>query len=435
MKRISSFLGAAVLATLIGCGGGGGSQFFGEVSGIVTDANGDPVRGARVTAAGRETFSNSAGSYVLTRVVEGDQIVRAEITQNGIDFSGQNVARIFGEDRTQTINIAVARTSLQAGIHGTVRDRFGNRIAGAKVFAMGNALTSSVAFTNSSGDYIMRGLMSGVNYQLTASARTFENDVDSVNLVPGEDPRFDFILGDGTNPAMLPPQNLSAVAWTTPSEITRSPSQRAGIEAVKNMLLPKRKVQTGRTTVNGNNVEVDLFWDEYTSNFDMLLGFGIYRSSTSGGQSTAIDFMRDPHAAFFQDLDDNLHENQNWYYEITALSTQYPDTFNSESNFSNRYGVATLGDLFLNSLLTGPLTFRWIAGSGATSYVVYLFDEFPGVGVNSVWNTEATPTSGTSQVYTGPALTSGHRYFYVVLGLANSGDSRTLSVIDEFIAN
>lgn len=423
-----------MFATLIGCGGGG-SQFFGEVSGIVTDANGDTVRGARVFASGRETFSNSAGSYVLTRVAEGDQIIRAEITQNGIEFSGQNVARIFGEDRTQTINIAVARTSLQAGIHGTVRDRFGNRIAGAKVFAMGNALTSSVAFTNSNGDYVMRGLMSGVTYQLTASARTFENDIDSVNLVPGEDPRFDFVLGDGTNPAMLPPQNLSAVAWTTPSEITRSPSQRAGIEAVKNMLLPKRKVQAGRTTINGNNVEVDLFWDEYTSNFDMLLGFGIYRASTVGGQSTAIDFMRDPHAAFFQDLDENLHENQNWYYEITALSTQYPDTFNSESNFSNRYGVATLGDLFLNSLLTGPLTFRWTAGSGATSYVVYLFDEFPGVGVNSIWNTEATPTSGNSQVYTGPALTSGLRYYYIVLGLANGNDSRTLSVIDDFIAN
>ena len=434
MKRISSFLGAAVIATLIGCGGGG-SQFFGEVSGIVTDANGDPVRGARVFASGRETFSNSAGSYVLTRVVEGDQIIRAEITQDGIAFSGQNVARIFGEDRTQTVNIAVARTSLQAGIHGTVRDRFGNRIAGAKVFAMGNALTSSVAFTNHNGDYVMRGLMSGLTYQLTASARTFENDVDSVNLVPGEDPRFDFVLGDGTNPAMLAPTNLSAVAWTTPSEITRSPQQRAGIEAVKNMLLPKRKVQAGRTTINGNNVEVDLFWDEYTSNFEMLLGFGIYRASTSSGPSTAIDFMRDPHAVFFQDLDENLHEGQNWYYEITALSTQYPDTFNSESDFSNRYGVATLGDLFLNTPLFGPLTFRWQGGSGATSYVVYLFDEFPGIGVNSIWNTEATPTSGTSQTYTGSPLNSGQRYWYIVLGLANSGDSRTLSVIDDFVAN
>lgn len=434
MKHISWFLGAAVLVTLIGCGGAG-SQFFGEVSGIVTDANGNPVRGARVFANGRETFSNSAGSYVLTRIPEGDQVIRAEITQDGIDFSGQNVARIFGEDRTQTINIAVVRTSLQAGIHGTVRDRFGNRISGAKVFAMGNALTSSVAFTNHSGDYTMRGLMSGVDYQLTASARTFENDVDNVNLVPGEDPRFDFVLGDGSNPAMPAPTNLSAVAWTSPSEITRSPQQRSGIEAVKNMLLPRRRAQSGRTTINGNNVEVDLFWDVYTANPDSLLGFGIYRASSSGGQSTAIDFMRDPHAAFFQDLDDNLHEGQDWYYEITALSTQYPDTFNSESDFSNRYGVETLGDLFLNSPLFGPLTFRWQGGSGATSYVVYLFDEFPGIGVNSIWNTEATPTAGTSQVYTGPALTPGLRYWYIVLGLANGNDSRTLSVIDDFIAN
>jgi len=435
MKYSLLLLSALALGLLSGCGGTSSSQFLGEISGLVMDANGEPVRGARVFALGRETTSNSIGTFMLDRIPEGDHLVRAEITQDGIEFTGLNVARVFRFERTQNLGITVVRTSLQGQLHGTVRDRFGNRISGARVFAQGNSLTASMTLTDGNGDYSLRGLMAGVTYELTASARTFNSDLDSVNLDAGEDLRFDFTLGDGTNPSMPAPQNLFAIAWTTPFEITRSPSQRAGLEAIKDMLVPRRKRVQGRTTINGNNVEVDLFWDIYTSNFASLLGFGIYRSSTSGGQSTAIDFLRDPNAAFYQNLEDDLHEDQNWYYEITALNTQYPDTFDSESDFSNRYGVRTLGDLFLLSNISSPLTFRWTPASGATEYVVYLFDEFPGVGVSSIWNTEANPTTGPSQVYTGPALASGQRYYYVVLGLANGNDSRTMSLIDDFIAN
>jgi hypothetical protein len=434
MKRLNGFLALMVFLVFLGCGGAG-SAFRGQISGIVTDANGFPVRGALVTADGKETLSNSAGSFVLEDVGEGDHLVRASITQEGVDFGGQNVARVFRNERTKNIGIAVVRTSLHAHIHGTVRDEFGNRIQGARVFAMGNALTASQAITDSNGDYEIRGLMSGLTYQLTASARTYESDFDSINLNPGENPRIDFTLFDAANPSMPAPTNLSAVAWTSPSESTRSPQLRQGIEAFKNMIEPRRRVQPGRTTFSGNNIEIDLFWDEYTANFDHLLGFGIYRSPTSSGASTAIDFLRDPYAFFYQDLDDDIREDEDWYYEITALSVQFPDTLNSESDFSNRVGVVTLGDLFLNSPTFSPLTFRWQSGSGAEEYVVYVFDEFPGIGVNSIWNTESSPTTGFSQAYTGPSLVSGQRYYYLVLGLANGDESRTISVIDDFIAN
>jgi hypothetical protein len=435
MKALVWTLGGAMLLTLLSCGGGGSSAFVGQIAGVVTDANGSPVREARVFAAGKETFSNSAGSFVLTGISEGDHLVRAEITQNGVDFNGQNVARVFRQERTKTLGIAVVRTSLQARIHGTVRDRFGNRLVGARVFAMGNALTASMAITDSNGDYAMGGLMAGVTYQLTASGRTYNSDLDTVNLNVGEDLRFDFVLGDGSDPVMPAPTGLVAVAWTSPSEATRSPSQLAGLKAVKDLLDPRRKTLAGRTTINGNNVEVDLFWDTYVANYQSLLGFGIYRSPTSSGASTAIDFLRDPNGFFFQDLDDDLRENEDWYYEITALSVSYPDTNNSESNFSNRYGVETLGDLFLRPVLFSPLTFRWDPASGAEEYVVYLFENFPGVGQTSIWNNESNPTTATQLVYTGPSLTPGRRYYYVVLGLANGTDSRTLSIIDDFVAN
>jgi hypothetical protein len=432
------FFGLAGLAALLlsGCGGSGGGSAKGEVAGIVSDANGNPVRGARVFASGKETYSNSSGAFVLSGVGEGDHLIRAEITQNGVDFNGQNVARIFRGERSKSLNIAVVRRELQARLHGTVRDRFGNRLIGVRIFAMGNALTASMAITDSNGDYSLRGLMAGVTYALTATGRTYDSDLDTVILAANEDREMNFVLGDGSNPAMPAPENLVAVAWTSPFEATRSSArQREGLEAVKAMVDPRRKRTQGRTTINGNHVEVDLFWDPYFANFSSLLGFGIYRATSAGGASTAIDFMRDPNAAFFMDIEEALREHTNYYYEITALNVWYPDTFNSESDFSNRYGVRTLGDLFLNPATQGPLTFRWQAGSGAESYIVYLFENFPGIGQTSVWNNESSPAVGTSLVYSGPALQSGRRYYYVVLGVANGNDSRTISIIDDFVAN
>lgn len=435
MTKTHWILGAAALITIISCGGGGAGSGTGQVSGLVTDANGDPVRGALVFSGSRSTTSNSAGSYVLDNVPEGDILVRAEIERDGIEFNGQNVVRIFRDERTKSLNIAVARTTLQARLHGTVRDRFGNRLSGARVYAQGNALTASMAITNSNGEYSMGGLMSGVTYQITATARTFGSDVDTVNLTAGTDLERDFTLSDGLNPSMDAPEDLVAIAWTTPSETSRAVNQRAALNAIKDMIDSRRKTQSGRTTINGNNIEVNLFWDTYTDDYEDLLGFGIYRATTSNGASAAIDFVREPSAFFFQDLDDGLLENRTYYYEITALNTQYPDTFNSESDFSNRYGVETLGDLILLNEILSPLTFRWLGGSGADEYSVYLFDEYPGIGVNSIWSTESNPTTGTSQTYTGPALQSGRRYYYVVLGSANGGDSRTLSFIADFVAN
>jgi hypothetical protein len=106
------------------------------------------------------------------------------------------------------------------------------------------------------------------------------------------------------------------------------------------------------------------------------------------------------------------------------------NTLSNESNFSNRVVVDTLGDMNTDAVTFGPTTFHWQSGSGSTSYTVFVFDRFPALGVDSIWNGS---TAGTQLAYGGPAV-SGHRYYYVVLGQANSGSSKTLSFIDSFIA-
>ncbi len=422
-----------------GCGGAGGGTFVpGEVSGVVSDSDGGTVRDALVFEGDVETFSNSGGIYVLMDVAPGQRVIRAELTKNGIDYSGQNVTTVFEGERSKNVNIAVVRTDRQARIHGTVRDGFGNRISGARIFAFGNAFTSSIAITNSSGNYEIRGLASGVTYTVTASARRFNSDVDTALMSPGQNRELDFELSDESNATLPAPENLTALAWTSPFEATRSVNQASGIEAIKRMRDPRRaaRMRSSRTTSLGNHVEVDLYWDPLPSQYyTSLLGFGVYRSLSPVGLSSPIDFLRDPNALFFADIDDGLVEGAVYYYEITALNTTYPDSGNSESLPSNRYGVETLGDM--EALPASGLvpTFQWFPALGAEEYVVYLFDEFPGIGVTTFWSNEGNPAAGTSLTYSGPALTPGRRYYFVVLGLANGNTSLTISRIGDFVAN
>jgi hypothetical protein len=433
--------GAAAMLVMAGCAGLTLNLGLGEIAGNIVDLNGDPVRGAVVSIDNRSTDSNSSGAYVVSQVREGTRTIRASLNVDGIPFSGETTAQIFDGDRTRNINIAVSRTSTQARLFGVVRDRFGSVLEGAKVFAYlvnpgGFTLSSVSDVTNGGGEYELRGLAPGFTYRVNASGRGYNSDRDSVSLAANEQREFNFVLDDPSDPLFPPPQNVVAVAWTSPDEPTRSPQQERAYEAIKRISDPRRTQRRRygtRSTTLGYNVEVDVYWDPPTSNLNSLLGYGIYRAISVSGTSVAVDFARDPEASFYSDIDDFLRENTNYYYEMTALNVRYPDTFNSESDFSNRYGVRTLEEMLLLTVLTSPLTFRWQPVTDIDSYQVFLFDEYPDLGVPVLWSSALA--TGLSTAYNGPALVTGRRYYYVVLGVANGGDSRTISVIDDFLAN
>lgn len=445
MKTIAHWLAGLALAalTLGGCAGTDATK-LGEVSGVIYDANGNVVRGARVWVEGGkrpQTYSNSSGAFVLTDVNEGDNYIQAEVSIGGIHYIGQNVATVFGRERSKSVNIGVYRDNQLAGIEGIVKDRFGGVVEGARVFASSeNGLSSSVAVSDRDGYYIIDRLQAGVNFELNAGGRGFDSDRTRITPVANRIHRVDFILGDAADPLLAAPTNLTAVAWTSKYIPTTTRTAYLGVkENIARLLDGNRrqpKIRVGskpKFTLGGNHVEVDLTWDYVDDT--ALLGYGVYRARSAFGASTAIDFLRDPFAWFYQDLDDDLIEGSNYYYEITALTSQYPDTANSESNPSARYGVATLGDMNLMPIRQTPLTFRWEAATGAESYIVYLFDRYPSLGVDPIWSNSGTPTTNLELPYTGGALQSGRQYFYLVLGVANNFDSRTISEVDDFVKN
>jgi hypothetical protein len=202
----------------------------------------------------------------------------------------------------------------------------------------------------------------------------------------------------------------------------------------------KRPMMRPLNSNGGNWVETDLYWDPIQN--DSLLGYGIYRGTSANGQTKAIEFLRDPLAGFFADADPGLRQGQPYFYEITALNVNFPDTFNSESDFSDRFGIQPLGDCVLRNPSSGnPVTFNWNATSGAQEYTVYVFDLYPDFGVDPIWprndaERPAATTTGTSLNYAGPALGHG-TYYYIVLAqdYRNGNDARSISRIGSFAVN
>jgi hypothetical protein len=363
----------------------------------------------------------------------GESLVRAVYNQNGVEYSGQNLAVTSENEQTSSVDIAISVSSDQGSLHGTVRDRQGNPLRNATVFAYGGAFTSSRVKTNASGDYKINTPMPGIDYIVQAGGRTFHSDEARVTLDRREDRLVDFTLDEGNYPNLSAPTDLTAISWVSPIVNGRSVAEGNAYEAVKREFSPTRAKQpSSRQSSFSAPIEVQLEWQPNDS-LD-LYGWGIYRGFANEGTLTAIDLHREPIAGAYIDGDQRLQYNTDYAYQVTSLSVQYPDVPGSESPKSDRVNAHILAPLQLSGISQGAnTTFNWLAGSGASEYVVYVYDQYPGIGVTSFWNNQSNPTNALSLTYTGPALQNGHRYYYIVLGLADSQSSRTLSTIGEYV--
>jgi hypothetical protein len=429
----------SLVALVAGCGGFTGPKTS-TITGTVLDIDSNPVRDARVWTHDAETRTSSSGTYVLTANRAGELRVRAEIVKNGVTYRGSNWALNFDNEQTQNVNIVVGAVNTLATVRGTVRDRDGFLLENANVFAY-NGIGSSVrVFTNANGEYELTELISNFNYTVTASARTYSNDSQDVVLNPQEVRTVHFILGDPGVPGFNAPTNLDAVTWVSPADPGRSPTGGQDPYAnFKKKFDPRYRQESflaGLTRSQGRGlgssliVETDLFWDEFQH--PELLGFGIYRAPGSTSSLNFLDFSSDPMAPFFVDI--GISSDSTYSYGVTSLATLFPDLPNTESDLSNVVVVDTLNELEIVNVTFGPLTFRWLSGSGADEYYVFLFDRFPGVEVDWIWDNQGDPAFGTSYAYTGPGLNPGQTYYYLVLGTANGGASRTISRIGSFQA-
>lgn len=417
----SGFVWGSVLllagGVLVGCGGGGTTSYPGEVSGVVFDVDGYVVRGARVyfDGASSTAYSTTAGTYSLRNVPPKDTIIRAEVYKSGVRYYGQNLASVVENERAKNVNLTLVPDSQLATFRGSVRDSLGARLKGVRVFLRpaqpGTVLSSSYGITDSNGNVNVGGLMAGISYTVQVNGLGYNSSFDAVTLSVGNNAVRNYNLPDGviTN---VPAPNLNGVtAYTSPPAVRSDGRLGLALESIKQRLQPQRANLRTRTTVRGNPIEVDLFWDEISNT--ALLGYGVYRGR-SGSALRNVAFLRDPQAEFFADTDDSVIEDVTYSYAMTSLDTLY-DGSEGESGLSTPFTVTPLGDLLLGNVTasTQP-TIRWNALAGAQSYGVYLFSQYPGIGVPEL--SLESGITGTSYTYSGEPLTRGRTYYYVVYG-------------------
>jgi len=417
----------ALLMTL-GCGGESAPKSS-IISGRVTFADGLPARGATVTSRDASTVTSTNGAYVLNEVRAADQAVYAEYREGDTRYVAVNIARTFANEQDQNINLVLVPERQTASIVGTVYDRFGNALELVTVFALGSgSLSSNKAITDKDGKFRIDRLMAGESYTVMASAGGYSSDSDQFVLDAGERLEVDFTLGNPGTPGLIPPQDLSIIAWT--SFASRDSRQKGALAWAKSALGRPGQAST-RLSSAGNPIEVEIEWTPFDSR--NILGYVVYRGR-SEDSLTGYDFFREPIGSVYIDSDVRLNPNSTYFYQLATASTRYPRETGSLSDRSDLLSVTPLNDLTLRSTLQEPLAFRWNAVFGAEEYVVFLFDEYPGDGVERIWTNSDRRTRSTELVYNGDVpLVRGRTYYFLVLGLADGDNSRTLSEVGSFV--
>ncbi len=426
-------MAAALFAlAMIGCGGGGGeTPRTSTVSGRVTFSDGLPVRGAVVEGSEGSTTTTSNGTYILTQQREADFFVKATFTDGGVTYIGRQLVQTTANSQTPNANIMVVPDSQAATITGVVTDRFGNPIVGAAVLAFGSgALNSTRTITDLKGKYTLYDLLGGTAYTVSASANGYSSDADTVQLTAGKTQTLDLFLGNPGNTVLEVPKNVSIIAWT--SVVTRDRAMQQAIEAMKRKLSPARaSLPTTRLSPNGNPIEIQLEWD--AQQHGDLYGYGVYRGK-DGGAIKGYDFLKETLSSVYIDSDVNLFAGSNYSYQLTSLGSTYLDNNSDQSDRSTVISAVPLGDVVLQSVRFTPLTFSWSSVPKATGYTVYLFNQYPGFDVDSIWPSPSNTTTNTSLTYSGgPSLVNGARYYYLVVATANGNTSRSISEVGTFI--
>ncbi|MBI1332483.1 MAG: hypothetical protein GC165_06355 [Armatimonadetes bacterium] len=429
---------ALLVATILGCGGS--SVGVGSIAGLVLDMNGNPVRGARVfvdSGTPRETYSNTSGSYRLTGVNAEDLLVKAEYDDGGTVYVGQNLARVFDQSQSANMTIVLIPSNQVASISGVVTGTGGIRIQGARISAKptnGTILSSVQTIADGNGNYTLGGLAGGVTYQIQATFPGWESGEVQKTPSAGIVQTVNFQLGANGDPILPAPSGMSLTAWTSPAEVTRDVEKVKVYDGIKK-LIDKRynRTASSRLTSQGNPVEVQLYWDKFDSL--QILGYEIWRQRSTDSWN-AVDFLRDPLAETYLDSDINLRDGVNYSYSIAPSNTNYPNTDNSYGDFSSTVSVTPLSDMnvYVPTVAAGQVTFHWQAVTNAATYTIYVFDEYPGLGVSSYDNNYNNPATGTDWTYNLTPLAAGHRYYYLIMGSNSDDSARTLSAIGSFIA-
>lgn len=190
----------------------------GELGGKITDKDGSPVKGAKVTVTGSKlsAVTDAEGQYEISGVAAGD--VSVTVTAHGYRDATSAVSAVSDGGKT-TINV-----SLEAYPKYTVKGKFindeGTGISNVAITLKGYDNLSAITDTN--GNYTIPGVtgQTGVEYVLTAEQPYFHiyHNQISVNADLSKDFELDYKAGKPQQPTAIVSndQKSCSVSWGIP---------------------------------------------------------------------------------------------------------------------------------------------------------------------------------------------------------------------------
>jgi hypothetical protein len=491
-----ALFGLVCLTLLNGCGGGGSSgnnqpppTTRSPVSGTVTDVNGSAIVGATVTLGNKTATTTQFGTYTIPDVAPNVYTITASATINNRPWTGQNTVEVIsGETNTSNVHIVLSDTAQQGSITGNVSDTQGRPLANVKVFAaapdpQGGAFFTTLGaiytLTDPLGNYTLPSLPFR-QYVVAASFAGYLNQTATVTVANAAGAHANFTLTRSNGPSTVPvvPQ-LFATAFTVPSTPTTraaGSSQARALNAIRQLILkrlgrlqyrmpdPTRitlRHATTRSTPAGSIIENDLFWD-FDSQLNNVWGYDILRSINTDTQFVSIALLRDPLGDRYADIDSVLTPDLRYYYSIARLDTiNFPANGTEGDPVNPPVVVRPLQPIAQTApndgaTVAGAPVFTWTAVPRAFQYHVLVYDRFPDLnsdtdpnGVKPIWPADvnnpgsaAVLAPATSLTYAGPALQSGHTYYWAVfaddVSEANPNESAlsafSISQIRSFVA-
>jgi hypothetical protein len=372
-----------------------------------------------------------------------------------------------------------------------VHDSLNRPLVGARVFAAigpfgqtGNPnamsfsnLSSFTTTTDLNGNYSLPKLPPSILYTVTASFANYINQtVSNVTVASSSTPTsLSFTLNQSSGASARPPvvTGFTAIAITSPSSPTRAAGGSLSaqtLNAIRRFILdqkglsrhravdPQRltlKQTITRATPAGAVIEADLFWD-YAA-IDNLFGYDILQATSLNPPNfISIALLRDPLGDRFSDVDLGLMPDTTYYYSVARLDTiNFPsgNTTQGEGDPVSAVAVQPLNLIALTAPNSGATvnstpTLSWTAVNRASLYQILVYDRFPTLqsdtdpnGVRPIWPADPSNPGAslvhapaTSQVYQGPALVSGHTYYWAVLAQDSTGSAFVVSPLQTFVA-
>ncbi len=413
----------------------------GRVAGRVLDPEGNGLVDAQVTVNGTSAVARTTtyGIFLLPNVPAGTRTLAAAINAGGVSLSGaRTYVRVESGRLTANADIITSINGSSGTLYGRVTNTRSQAVPGAVVFA---SLATAPNFlpdpetaprqaeTDAAGNFELQRVPPGF-WVLTAvypdMATVTRGITSQIYVAADAEVDVNFQLPEASSGTPDRPLDLSAVAFTMPTGASRAADAYEGTK--DRLLAVSRTGQWGaraarlenvrrrsvtRTAPPGSLIEVDLSWALPSA--QDVVGYYIGRSEQQGTGFALIEDLLNPHAGLWIDYDARLSPGRSYFYRVTTTTSRDERSDPSATATARPLGQMTSVSP-AGTIDTNRPTFTWEALDDASVYGVQLFGQFPDRAVDPVWESDLVHSPSTSVMYSGPALQSGHTYYWLVIG-------------------